>query len=484
MLYMLNQISKFYDYSILQKTCRNSESNCLNPNEFYLLYAEFYNLNLSYKHSLTVDDRNSVTTEFYIKFKNEYASLLEIDTYTFKIELSNTASIDLALCLKGCYWNDSMTRDISFKFDMLNLNDLYELSLLVNQKLLYLYFIEPNDDMLNIRKEVEIEIDLSVIKKIRQVIDDFFYRNQYYYCKSLGTILKRKTVKLETLIQKSTHKIKNMDTIEIKYKYNWVDVAEYAEILFCNYPFEIGWTQDAWNIIMFNDIVKTNNIVKNEQSDYQKGDMLLWIQALYNLYYEYKVNSDLEYNDDTSRYRIFDEDNVDKYMGCYLKDEIIEELNEALMSSNAPKFEIYDSSVNNFVFEEGSIPLDVFISESENRNKLINKRIRAYFEDNKHLIFKFFSGNHWVENYSVFNEKRQKIDEKFNKITEKIKAGFSVEDSGDGYVFFYQDQYDVDKKWEEELEELDDEQNCYVNDLIDFYAASDVYLWIDQGMPI
>lgn len=57
------------------------------------------------------------------------------------------------------------------------------------------------------------------------------------------------------------------------------------------------WAEDVWNILMFSAVVNSKFVVNTKLEPYEIGDIILWIAAMYDLYFEYKVVADYEYID-------------------------------------------------------------------------------------------------------------------------------------------------------------------------------------------
>jgi len=77
-------------------------------------------------------------------------------------------------------------------------------------------------------------------------------------------------------------------------RYNWVDVWGVASEIFCNYSYMIHWAKDAWNLLIVEKPVPEQNIIPKELTDFEEVDNLLWLIALYDLFYDYQVKIDHE----------------------------------------------------------------------------------------------------------------------------------------------------------------------------------------------
>jgi hypothetical protein len=274
--------------------------------------------------------------------------------------------------------------------------------------------------------------------------------------------------------------VDNTDNFE---KYNWADVKDIAKRIFYNYEFEIAWAEDAWNIVMFNDVVISNKTAQAKHDDYEYGDIIIWLVSMYDLYYEYKVVADYEsINGADLREYIYYVDNAEHYISTYLNNEIYEELNERLLNGEAPMCEFYDVKSDNFVFSEDSIAFEVFRREVKKRREIITSRILQFFNYKTVAISEFMEGTHWYENYfnNYFNieVKRKRIIEKYDKILEKVREGNVVIYYIGDREFEYIDEDEVESDMEAELEELENECNKFKSDA----QTIRVYGWIDNGM--
>ena len=72
-------------------------------------------------------------------------------------------------------------------------------------------------------------------------------------------------------------------------KYSWVDVKEIAPSIFYNYGYELPWAEDMWNILMFSAVVNSDHVAPSNLTDYDYGDILVWLLSIQDLLYDYKV---------------------------------------------------------------------------------------------------------------------------------------------------------------------------------------------------
>jgi hypothetical protein len=77
--------------------------------------------------------------------------------------------------------------------------------------------------------------------------------------------------------------------VKVHRKYNWVNVKTYAETVFWNYSYEFPWAEDMWNILMFDSVVDSSVVAPSGLCDEDIGDILLWLLAMQDLLYDYKV---------------------------------------------------------------------------------------------------------------------------------------------------------------------------------------------------
>jgi hypothetical protein len=263
-------------------------------------------------------------------------------------------------------------------------------------------------------------------------------------------------------------------------RYNWVDVKDIAKKIFWNYSFEIAWAEDAWNILMFSGVIRTDNIIGAKCTDFEYGDIILWLVAMYEIYYSYKVAADYEsIHGPTLLEHIYDVHNAEKYIGTYLNDKIYQELNDRMIEGSVPEIEFYDIESGNFVFSEDSIAFEVYIREIQERCEIIKRKTLEYFDYNDMLI-EFMGGIHWVENYFDMDLKKDKIVNKFEKILGKIREGHIVKYYIGEREFEYENEDEVNEDMEEELNELEHECNGFTSDA----QQGQVYAWIDNGMEL
>lgn len=245
------------------------------------------------------------------------------------------------------------------------------------------------------------------------------------------------------------------------------------------------WAEDAWNILMFSNVVKSDNIVQAKHEPYEYGDIILWLVAMYDLYFEYKVAGEYESIDEADIINYIDRIlEAENFIGSYLKDKIFEELNNQLVGGICNQCEFYDIKTNNFVFRNDntgtSIIYDVYSSEIQRRRKIVENIICKYFSNNIILISEFMEGTHWCKFYLNNEKKGQEISEKYEKILKHIQESKVVRYKVGNSEHEYTDEEEVNNDMEYELEELENEMEEYKSDA----QTESVYGWISNGMSL
>lgn len=268
-------------------------------------------------------------------------------------------------------------------------------------------------------------------------------------------------------------------------KYNWVDVKSFAKKIFWDYKFEIAWAEDMWNILMFNDVVNSKNIVSTEHNDFENGDILLWLMSMNKLFFEYKVVVGLEYEFDREpvdecTYTI---NNASFYLEKYLYNDVKKRIDEEILNNDIPKNYIYNE--NNQTIDDYYYELifdDVLFDEVIKREKIVKNKIYSYFNNDCELITYFMQGYHYYDNYLNVNNyienEKDKIVNKYKKILKLIRNGNIVKYINEGIDYLYEEEYEVEADMENELMELEQYYNSFISD-VDSY---EVYNWICCGM--
>lgn len=472
----LKQNIKDFSYNVNLSIEKNLDNN-LRENEHKSLYKFFADEKEQYYHTLVKDIEGHVKEEFYLLLFDKGNQIYEVDELDEQLNYIKFSEFDLEInknLLTICVnFIDYFIRDyftINFIYDLNDTMVLYELNQLLNQDkanvfflrlinkdLIAKYYLEciiPNEFKSDLEKKIDIFLDGRPVIFIDDILDEI----------------------------KSPKEIEIMDYTQ----YNWVDVKDFAKKIFWNYAFEMPWAEDTWNILLFNKSVKSNHTVQTEYELFEYGDIILWLVAMYDLYFEYKAAADYESIDDEVNIMefVYYLDNAEKYIGLYLKDEIYEELNEQLLEGNCDQCEFYDIETNNFEFINDytgtSIAYDVCRKEIENRRTIVEGAIRAYFNGNIILISEFMEGTHWCKNYFDNENKTKQITDKFEKILKCVNEGKIIKYNIGDSEWYYTNEDEVNDDMENELEALKKEIEGYRSD-----AQTDgVYNWISNGMSL
>jgi hypothetical protein len=468
----LNNIVKNLSFNVDIRSILDNPDNKLDSNTYANLYDYFINVNGQSYHTLVNSKMSGIREEFYLLMNDVDIILITIDAYGLDYEIKHD------LLTVYIYIKDYQEHPAKIPF-IYNLNDLmtlYELDILLKQENLDLFFIELINNILMIEYRMEVIMPNEFKENLRNDIDGYIQNNG---SEIIEETFHRKpviTIKKTLLDMSNVEKNYNEDFV----RYNWVDVKDIAKKIFWNYSFEIAWAEDAWNILMFSGVIRTDNIIGAKCTDFEYGDIILWLVAMYEIYYSYKVAADYEsIHGPTLLEHIYDVHNAEKYIGTYLNDKIYQELNDRMIEGSVPEIEFYDIESGNFVFSEDSIAFEVYIREIQERCEIIKRKTLEYFDYNDMLI-EFMGGIHWVENYFDMDLKKDKIVNKFEKILGKIREGHIVKYYIGEREFEYENEDEVNEDMEEELNELEHECNGFTSDA----QQGQVYAWIDNGMEL
>jgi hypothetical protein len=434
------------------------------------LYNYFYKKSGEVYHSLA---GSNYAEEYYLVTNYSKLQLEDIHEYGLDYKMSNNLlTINIAL-----YDEAESPLEVSFIYDLNSLDTLFELSVFLKQTEVDLFFLEMLNNKLYLEGKINIVLLHDFKMSLKSSIENYINSN-IGKISAQGVYEEKEIVYIEasSLTKEINEEIRDFKT------YNWVDVRYYAETIFYNYEFEMPWAEDAWNIVMFNDIVKSDNINPASCSDCDEGDMIIWLAALYDIYHEYKIAADYEYDERSPMEHIERIYNVKNYISSFLKVEVYKELNRQLLEGSCSEQEFYDVSEDAFVFEdyydEPSIAYEVFYKEVKKRREMIYKIFYKYFRRNTVLISRFMEGTHWCDNYLMEAEKRQAIEDKYDKILEQINKGKVVVFVDENSEYEYEDEDSVCKDMEYELEEFENEILKYKSNA----QTGRVYDWISKGM--
>jgi hypothetical protein len=278
-------------------------------------------------------------------------------------------------------------------------------------------------------------------------------------------------------------------------KYNWVDVKKVASEIFCNYGYMIHWAEDAWNLLMFEKPVTEQNTIPKELTEFEEVDTLLWLIALYDLFYDYQVKIDhesgysqyerltdsgyevIEVSPKDFDYFFSSIDNWEHKVAEFLKVKIYEYLLNEDFSLDKYHFNSTNKSKEKNHIEQDltyHFIYTVLIAEIESRRSVVVEKITDIFNKNSSLILSFMAGYHYVDHYSNYKLIVKQIE---NSKQERLDEDPELE------------EYEVDEEIEDEIKNLIDEYPVSINDIqgyfdgdFDPWDVSEVYEWIDSGM--
>jgi hypothetical protein len=280
----LSDIVKNISYSVDIRSILDNPDNKLGFYTYANLYNYFVNENGQSYHTLVNSKKSGIREEFCLLMNDVDIILMTIDGYGLDYEIKH----DLLTIYTYIKDYQEHPAKIPFIYNLNDLMTLYELDILLKQESIDLFFIELINDILMIEYKLEIVMLDEFKENLRNDIDTYIRNNELNIFD--GIAYKKPVIAIEEILG-DMNNIKNNNTDNFA-RYNWVDVKDIAKKIFWNYEFEMAWAEDAWNIIMFNDVVKSDKIVQIKHDDYEYGDIILWLVAMYDLYYEYKVAAD------------------------------------------------------------------------------------------------------------------------------------------------------------------------------------------------
>lgn len=457
-------------YPINIPSARNNKDNKLGIT-FGHLYNYFYNYNGQSYHTL-VEPKG--IEEYYLFMNDQDLLLIALSEYMIDCKIED----NLLTIYVYLFDNKDSPLEVPFIYDLNDLDSLYELNKLLGQDKIDIFFTELINDVLIIQSSFEMMLPKDFKDYLNSKINKYINEN-YNNISELSAEHEKQVVELDEIIN-------DKGSIDRDFKkYNWVDVKEFAKKIFWNYGFEMPWAEDAWNILMFNDAVRSDNIVSAKHNDYECGDIILWLVALNDIYFKYKVAADYEPIDESDLLEYMSRLNsYEKYIGSYLKKGIFQEFNKTLVEGKILEDELNNIKSSKFEFINDitgtSIEFEVLYREIENRKELFKQIMWNYFEKNDILISFFMQGQHWCDNYFDLDKKIKKIEEKYDKILSEIKKGKVIKYYIGNKTFKYKDAEDVEYDRKSELEELEQEYNSKMSDAQNI----GVYSWIGNGMVL
>lgn len=281
-------------------------------------------------------------------------------------------------------------------------------------------------------------------------------------------------------------------------QYNWVDVQYYAGEIFKEYDYMYSWVQDAWNILMFNQLIIEINIAKTHLNDYEKADVILWVTALYDLYYDYQVNIG-----DKAAYREYERSTRNGYLvvgyngkdllrvlfdsgffnecllfflSRYINNKLVNGVEIVLFkewsiekeSREAIKDKPIYGDITSFFIEE------IITEEIDKRRAIFKNILYSYCNNDYDKVTLFMSGYHYLKHYTDFESTVYKLANKRNELLRVHKNGKEAQFQFDRNIIVLDEEYPISL-------------SIYFNvssSSAEFYIdyQSDLYDWIIRGM--
>lgn len=263
-------------------------------------------------------------------------------------------------------------------------------------------------------------------------------------------------------------------------RYCWATIEAIAKEIFSKNKAELSWAEDMWNVLMFKDVVKLENLYKPSYNQRERGDIILWLMAMYNFYYEFKVASGLckliNYDYFDGVYFIADSMIA---IGEFLSEEIKREVNDKISRGISFKHEIFDLENQCFNFEPGAIAYKLCVKKISERREVIISAINMYCNEPMDIL-KFMEGTHWCENYFNYKKRKDEIISCYQEIKTQIKRGVSVTHSIGQAKVEYVDEEDANEYMEKEIEEL----KLAMKKFILVGDETNRLMWLDNGMKL
>jgi hypothetical protein len=185
-----------------------------------------------------------------------------------------------------------------------------------------------------------------------------------------------------------------ISVIKTKKLLSWEEIKPLAEDLFDNYDFEIYWAQAAWDLLLEN-INKIGGIKSNNKM----VESVLYLFALYDLYFRFKWANGLEYAD----------------TGHDL-DLRIEEFD---MEKELSKYFFGDDTHKT---NEGKEFMKKLFDDCTKRTERYEKFIKEYFNNDVMKINCFFAGYYYIDHYTDYDKKRGENDEEYDAEYDKYRC--------------------------------------------------------------
>lgn len=209
---------------------------------------------------------------------------------------------------------------------------------------------------------------------------------------------------------------------QVEKKYNYIDALSFMPGLDIEVKnFEI-WLEDAWNIVIFDNVVKDRALEENKDLTYKEcGDILIWIVSFYGVYSDFD-NILAEESKEHKNYKKFFEflDEWQVFLSNYLEQKIYERVNNHILNKELScEFPLYDLELKCFNFDckeqrNCSLPYEVLMEEILIKKKFIKRKLYNYFymESKKYnfeittneMLMQFMFSFHWLVNYTDFDD--------------------------------------------------------------------------------
>lgn len=205
-------------------------------------------------------------------------------------------------------------------------------------------------------------------------------------------------------------------------KYNYIDALGFTpglDIEFKN--FEI-WLEDAWNILMFDGVVKSRVSEESEGLTYKEyGDILIWMVSFYSVYSDFHSIFAEELKEQKNYTKFFEFlAEWEECISAYLEMKIYKRVNDYIVNKDLTcKVPLYNLELKCFNFECNSnelysLPYEILREEIVSRKKFIKRKLYNYFymESKKYnfqittseMLMQFMFCFHWITNYTDFND--------------------------------------------------------------------------------
>lgn len=441
----------------INKSIENNKNNSL----FYYLYPNIYNYfansNSLMYHYLVYKQNNLLKVE--LCFLDKDVNFIFEDSIFYTMDFSiQEHTLYLTIIFET---NKNKIEHINLIYNLNDKTELYEISKLLYQESLNIYSLENRDGIFHIKSQKSIQLDYIFLDKLNAEINKFINR-------------KSPVITIQEILNGSN---KNMEILSNDFrKYNWVNIANKAEKIFLE-EYELAWAEDMWNILMFNRNVDSSCIVCNKLDNSEYADGVLWLIAMYDIYFDYKVVNRYEsYYDKDPMQWLLDIDDQGKYLTNYYSAFMDEEYEIHSLKEENKGFIVEDSECMDTDYIELVHYRDIIYDEIKNRKDFIILKIYDHFKHNYIKILEFMQGYHYLKYYFKYQQKETSINSKYENLIKKYSEGYIIYYEGSESNYFN----NLDEIYEEmdyEIESLRDKGNKYIFDV----EESDSYSFICNG---